>query len=127
MLPEHLHIIIKPDVIESYPKIVQLIKTYFSKKIDTNKIADYEVSASRRQKQEKDVWQRRYWEHTIRDEEDLYNHLDYIHFNPVKHNYVSSPKDWKYSSFEKFVKKNLYEVDWGSLEDVLEIKGLNLD
>ncbi|MDD3722658.1 MAG: transposase [Lutibacter sp.] len=127
ILPEHFHIIIKPKCINNYPKIVHLIKTYFSKNIDINKIKNYKISPSRQKKQEKDIWQRRYWEHTIRDENDLYNHLDYIHFNPVKHNYVNAVKDWKYSSFEKFVKRKNYEINWGNFKDILHIQEMDLD
>lgn len=127
ILPNHFHILLKPLIIENYPKIIHLIKTYFSKNIDIEKIDDYKLSASRRNKQEKDVWQRRYWEHTIRDECDLYKHLDYIHFNPVKHGYVKSVKDWRYSSFEKFVKKGNYEINWGCSTDIVHIKDMELD
>lgn len=127
ILPEHFHIIIKPNVIENYPKIIHLIKTHFSKNINISTIKNYQTSSSRKMKQEKDIWQRRYWEHTIRDENDLYTHLDYIHFNPVKHGYVNAVKDWEYSSFQKFVKKKWYEVDWGNSNDISYIKDINLD
>lgn len=127
ILPEHFHIIIKPKVIENYPKIIHLIKTYFSKNIDVNKIKNYKISPSRKKKQEKDIWQRRYWEHTIRDQDDLYNHLDYIHFNPVKHNYVKAVKDWGYSTFEKFVRKECYEINWGNFNDISHIEAMDLD
>lgn len=127
VLPEHFHIIIKPKIIENYPKIVQLIKAHFSKSIDIEKIKNYRLSTSREKKQERDIWQRRYWEHTIRDENDLYKHLDYIHFNPVKHNYVNAVKNWKYSTFRNFVKKGLYEIDWGNSKDLSHIENLDLD
>lgn len=127
ILPEHFHIIIRPKTIENYPKIIHLIKTHFSKNIDIERIKDYQISPSRKTKQEKDIWQRRYWEHTIRDEDDLYKHLDYIHFNPVKHNYVKAVKDWKFSSFEKFVKKGNYEINWGNFNDVSHIENIDLD
>lgn len=86
--------------------------------------ADYELSLSRCAKKEKDIWQRRYWEHTITSEQDLYNHLDYIHYNPVKHNYVQNVKDWEYSSFHKFVKMGYYAHNWGSCEEIKNIKDL---
>ena len=72
------------------------IKYYFSRHIT---ISNQELSESKIKKGEKGVWQRRYWEHTIRNEKDLYKHLDYIHFNPIKHNLVKSLKDYKYSTF----------------------------
>ena len=59
------------------------------------------------------VWQRRYWEHYIRDEDDLIKHIEYIFYNPVKHGYVDAPSKWKYSSFLEYVEKGLYSIDWG--------------
>gem|GEM_PF-3076149 len=59
------------------------------------------------------LWQSRYWEHTIRNEADLLNHIDYIHFNPVKHGWVESVVDWPYSSFHQFVEQGQLEPNWG--------------
>jgi len=73
---------------------------------------------SRRKKQEKTVWQRRFWEHEIRDEQDFINHANYIHYNPVKHRLVQSPKDWQYSSFDRYVRKGIYDLDWGSNQEI---------
>jgi putative transposase len=64
-------------------------------------------------KGEQDVWQRRFWEHMIRDEEDLSRHVEYVHYNPVKHGLVKSAAEWPYSSFMKYVRDGLYPVDWG--------------
>jgi len=127
ILPDHFHLIIKPENIDEYPKIIKLIKSYFSKNIDISSIKDYELSTSRQSKKEKDIWQRRYWEHTIIDENDLYKHLDYIHYNPVKHGYIKNVKNWKYSSFHKFVKKEFYSENWGCLEDIKDIENLSID
>ncbi len=71
------------------------------------------ANASKVKKREKGIWQRRYWEHLIRDENDLRRHFDYIHYNPVKHGLVNNPKDWQHSSFIKCVKQGLYANDWG--------------
>ena len=68
------------------------------------------------------VSQRRFWEHLIRDDKDLANHLDYIYYNPVKHGYVEVVKDWPYSSFHRDVKAEIYPEDWGGNPD-LKIKG----
>ena len=65
-------------------------------------------------KGEKGIFQRRYFEHTIIDEKDLNNQINYIHYNPVKHGYAKSVKDWEYSSFHKFVKNGLYDINLGS-------------
>jgi len=74
-----------------------------------------ERSESRRLKRERGIWQRRYWEHTLRDEDDVGRHCDYIHYNPVKHGYVQSVENWPFSSFRKFVRSGLYPVDWGGV------------
>lgn len=60
------------------------------------------------------VWQPKFWEHTLQDDEDFERHLNYIHYNPVKHGYVSSPRDWPWSSFHRYVKAGVYDADWGS-------------
>ncbi len=62
------------------------------------------------------MWQPRYWEHVVRDETDLRRHIEYIHFNPVKHGYVKAPIDWSYSSFHRYVKAGVYPPDWGTAE-----------
>jgi putative transposase len=62
------------------------------------------------------VWQNRFWDHIIRDQDDLNRHIDYIHFNPVKHGYVSKPNDWQYSSFDEYHKNGVYPDDWGIVE-----------
>lgn len=70
------------------------------------------ISSSRAKHRESDVWQRRFWEHTIRDEADFERHLEYIHYNRVKHGFVSCPHLWEYSSFDSWVQKGMYENDW---------------
>ena len=84
------------------------------------------MSESAINRKEKGIWQRRYWEHTIRDENDLHKHIDYIHYNSMKH-YNIIPKDWKYSSFKKFAKLGLYDEDWCNYKDENEIKNLDLE
>ena len=115
---DHFHIIIRPKDITSYPKIISLIKSTFTK---TSGIS-YTVN----KRGEADVWQNRQWEHTIRNEKDLYKHIDYIHYNSVKH-YGISPKDWPYSSFHQFVKNGYYKEDWCNEGDVYQIKNFNLE
>ena len=68
------------------------------------------------------MWQHRYWEHLLRDETDYRRHVEYIHFNPVKHGYVNSPMEWRYSSFRRYVEAGTYPPDWGS--EMLEIDGV---
>jgi putative transposase len=129
ILPDHIHMIIKPENIKEYPIIVKSIKAHFSRKIDKEQLINIQdsLTASKIKKKEQGVWQRRYWEHTIRDENDLYIHLDYIHYNPVKHEYVENVKDWKYSSFHKFVRQSMYDINWGSNHDIQRFKDINLE
>ena len=115
---DHFHAIIKPQDINSYPKIIGNIKSTFTK------ISG--IKYTKNNNRESDIWQRRYWEHTITTEEDLYKHIDYIHYNSVKH-YGIAPKDWKLSSFNKFVKSGVYEKDWCNFDDKYNIKNLSLE
>ncbi|WP_223786558.1 REP-associated tyrosine transposase [Marinicella meishanensis] len=114
LMPDHFHIIIRPKIITEYPKIISLIKIYFTKSLPTTLRAELsnEVSISKIIKRESGVWQRRFFERTIRDQTEL-NHLtDYIHYNPVKHQLVEKPSAWRHSSFQKFVKEGHYEPGW---------------
>jgi len=105
VLPDHLHRIWQmPDQDADFSRRWRLIKRYFSIGMDA------EVSRRR----EKQIWQRRFWEHLVRDEEDWRQHMDYIHYNPVKHGYVKTPYDWPHSSFRRAVKHGLYPPDWGA-------------
>ena len=99
VLPDHLHCIwTLPEGDCDYAKRWALIKIYFSKKLPKTE----RVNASRAQKGERGIWQRRFWEHVIRDERDYLNHIEYIHNNPIKHGYVSNAQDWPYSTIHKF-------------------------
>ena len=112
VLPDHIHMIITPQDAREYPKIIRSIKEYFSKRCDPSFYSHLTQSPSREKRGNKPVWQKRYYEHTIRDEKDFKTRLDYIHYNPVKHGFVQRAKDWKYSSFDKFVKKGWYDENW---------------
>lgn len=129
ILPDHMHLIIIPENIDEYPKIIHTIKYAFSKNIENGGIVipPYNITKSKITKGEKGIWQRRYWEHTMRDEEDLYKHLDYIHYNPVKHGYSTNVKDWEFSSFKKFVEKGNYDINWGCLQDIKHVEAMDLD
>ena len=78
-------------------------------------------------KGEKGIFQRRFFEHTIKDQEELNNQINYIHYNPLKHGLVNKVKDWRYSSFHKFVKQGLYDNDWVSSEDIENIKDIDFE
>ena len=113
ILPEHLHCLWTLPVGDAdFSTRWRLIKSYFSRHCDTQ--YQGRVSESRRRKQEKAVWQRRFWEHQIRDDRDYARHVEYIHYNPVKHNLVSAPIEWAHSSFGRYVEAGVYAADWGA-------------
>ena len=116
ILLEHAHFIwTMPDGDCDYSKRIGRIKALFTRSLaGTNweKLADRSGRRSRQRHGESEVWQRRFWEHTIRDEKDLENHFHYLHFNPVKHGLCDCPHQWKASSFDHWVKKNVYEPQW---------------
>ena len=123
-MPNHIHLILHPNNIEQYPQIISSIKHYFSRNVGQVCPTD-NLKIGYKNKREKGIFQRRYWEHTIRDEKDLNNHINYIHYNPVKHKLVQNVKDWEYSSFHKFVENNLYDKNWGNVKEIENI--INLD
>ncbi|MEB3213694.1 MAG: transposase [Leptolyngbyaceae bacterium] len=113
ILPEHVHFILTfPSNDNDYSKRVGRIKALFTKALKNKDHALTHVSPSRRKHRESDVWQRRFWEHTIRNEEEYKCYLDYIHYNPVKHGLVRCPHLWQYSSFHKWVGEGHYCSDW---------------
>jgi putative transposase len=117
VLPDHLHALwALPEGDADFSTRWSLIKSGFSRGLDSK-----QRSPSKVRKREKGIWQRRYWEHAIRDDMDFERHVDYIHFNPVKHGYVSRVLDWPHSSFHRYVKRELLPADWGG--DVRDIRG----
>ena len=78
----------------------------------------FAISESRKKRGEQGIWHRRFWEHLIRDEKDFERHCNYIHYNPVKHGYVTAPKDWPLSTFHKFVEGGFYDIDWGTRGEI---------
>ncbi len=114
VLPDHLHFIwtLPPDD-SNYSQRVSRLKVLFTRSLRGKRTLSVDVSPSRRKHRESDVWQRRFWEHTIFDEHDLRRHFDYLHYNPVKHGLVSCPHLWEYSSFHKWVERGRYRLDWG--------------
>jgi len=116
VLPDHLHAIwALPEDDADFSRRWSLIKHDFSRGLP----ADPERSLSKLAKREKGIWQRRFWEHAIRDEADLSRHIDYIHFNPVKHRLVTRACDWPHSSFHRYVGRGFLPADWGS--DIAEL------
>ncbi len=112
ILPEHLHCIwTLPPADSDYSTRWKKIKSAFSRAITTS--PNEPISASRTAKGERGIWQRRFWEHTLRDDEDYAHHVDYIHFNPVKHGLVQRVSEWPHSSFHRHVRDGHYPSDWG--------------
>ena len=115
VLPDHLHLLWQlPEGDADYPNRLRLVKSAFTRATVAARCSPAIVSASRAAKGEQAVWQRRYWEHTIRDERDFQTHLDYIHINPVRHGLVAAAQDWPYSTFREWVARGVYEPWWGS-------------
>jgi len=112
ILPDHLHSIwVLPDDDSDFSVRWRLIKTTFTRSKSMN--PSRAISDSRLMKKEKGIWQRRFWEHMIRDEADLNRHRDYIHYIPVKHGLAVSPAEWEHSSFHRFAEEGLYPWNWG--------------
>ena len=110
ILPDHLHALwALPAGDADFASRWMRIKAGFSRGIP----AAAARSASKIGKREKGIWQRRYWEHAIRDDSDFARHIDYVHFNPVKHGLVSRVTDWPYSSFHRYVQRGILAADWG--------------
>lgn len=100
IMPEHLHCIwTLPEGDDDYPTRWRLIKAAFSRRLPKTE----ETTANRYNRGERNIWQRRYWEHTLRDASDFRQHVEYIHHNPVKHGYTQHPSDWPYSSYHRRV------------------------
>ena len=114
LLPDHLHCIwTLPEGDSDYPIRWKLIKDKFTRRFIREGMVESRRSLSRVRRGERGVWQRRYWEHTVRDEEDLARLCDYIHYNPVKHGLVECPHQWRYSTFSRFVAEGIYSNEWG--------------
>ena len=79
------------------------------------------MTQSKRRRKESTIWQRRFWEHQIRDVRDYEMHMNYLHYNPVKHGYVKNVRDWPHSTFHRYVRKGVYAEDWGG-GDILDTK-----
>ncbi|MBL8526180.1 MAG: transposase [Burkholderiales bacterium] len=114
VLPDHLHALwTLPRDDADFPTRWMLIKAGFSRHIPRSE----RRSPSRVAKEERGIWQRRYWEHLIRDERDFARHVEYIHFNPVKHGLVKRTVEWPYSTIHRYVRLGAINPDWASDEE----------
>jgi len=113
VLPDHIHAVWRlPEADAGYGARWGLIKRLFSSGLP----ASQSLTTSKLAKREKGIWQRRFWEHQIRDDADLQKHVDYVHFNPVKHGLVRQVRDWPHSSFHNYVKRGVMSEDWAGGE-----------
>jgi putative transposase len=114
LLWDHLHCVwVLPHGDLDFSGRWQAIKSRFSTAWVEHGGSERQVTPSQKARGHRGLWQRRFWEHQVRDEGDLEHCCDYIHYNPVKHGYVSRPWDWPWSSFRRFVKEGHYPQDWG--------------
>jgi len=112
VLPDHLHTIMTlPAGDSDFSGRWRRIKSLFTRRVA--RLEHIEPRSNR----EYPIWQRRFWEHTIRDDEDYERHVDYIHFNPVKHGHATRVGDWPHSSFHRYVRKEILPPDWGGGDD----------
>lgn len=110
ILPDHMHCILTlPPGDADFSTRWNLIKGGFSRAVEKGE----RISSSRAKRGERGIWQRRFWEHLIHDQEDFNRHADYIHWNPVKHGWARRVADWPHSSFHEYVRRGIYPVDWG--------------
>jgi putative transposase len=114
LMPDHLHCIwtLPPDD-ANYGIRWSMIKQYVTKTCGTVLNCEDLMTQSKKKRKESTIWQRRFWEHQIRDDKDYKSHMDYIHYNPVKHKLTACVNDWPYSTFHRFVKQGIYTKTWG--------------
>lgn len=123
LLPDHLHCIWElPEGDSDYSVRWALIKIGFTKKMNEH-LKTPPPSQSRIKHREAAVWQRRFWEHQIKDDLDLTRHVEYIHYNPVKHGLADAPNAWIFSTFHKYVEAGLYPADWGGGGIEIHVQG----
>ncbi len=114
LLPDHWHLVMQlPHGDQDYSTRMKRIKEEFTNRWLNAGLLEAEVTASQLRRGERGIWQPRFWEHTVQDEDDLERCVDYIHWNPRKHELVSRVRDWPWSSFHRFVNLGHYDIDWG--------------
>lgn len=122
LLPDHLHTIwTLPSGDGEYSKRIGWIKKEFTKRWLKFGGSDTPVSPSKKRERRRGIWQPRFWEHTIQDDRDFDHHFDYIHWNPVKHQHVTCPKDWGPSSFHRWVAYGHYSLEWGCTSNSVDL------
>lgn len=118
ILPDHVHLLLlMPNERPDFSIVLQKIKWNFT----------WEYKKANHISTPVQIWQRGFWDHVIRDEDDLAIHLDYIHWNPVKHQLVSRPEEWRDSSFFDWVERGFYTPLWGDEKEIERIRKLNFE
>jgi len=118
VMPDHIHAVwTLPENNRDFAIRWSLIKSGFTRQCEDS--CRGVANASRIVRKEQAVWQHRFWEHQIRNEDDFIRHIEYIHYNPVKHGYVKAPAEWQYSSFHRYVQGGAYAADWGSGQEII--------
>ena len=113
VLPDHMHCVWSlPEGDTDYSKRMGLIKSNFTRRVAGRFHNPRWLTGSKQNKRESTVWQRRFWEHEIRDQYDFQKHVDYVHYNPLKHGLVKKPADWPYSTFHRYIENGVYPEDW---------------
>ena len=128
LLWDHLHCLWElPPGDSDYPSRWKAIKDQFT--TDWLAIGGHEepITPSQKRRGHRGIWQRRYWEHTVRDEIDFERRFDYVHFNPVKHEYVRHPADWPFSSFHRWVDFGHYPRGWATSAEPPQLAGLDYE
>jgi putative transposase len=122
LLPNHLHCVWQlPEGDSNYSLRWSRIKAVFTNLYLQSGGVEYRQSPSRNIKRERGIWQRRFWEHQIRDEKDLQQHVNYIHYNPLKHELVEHVEDWPWSSYRKYIRENKYQqLSWDEIKKECE-------
>lgn len=135
IVPDHIHILVEVIGKKNISQVMHDLKSYAAHKISplilqrrqgfhalSGNAESRSVEASAAGRKYVKIWQTSFHDHIIRDQRDLHNHIDYIHYNPVKHNYVSKPEDWPWSSYGAYLKKGYYEPSWGC--ETIKVQGL---
>lgn len=122
ILPDHMHCIwTLPDGDADYSTrwcaIKRFVSTGYGRALHDPRL----LTRSRQAKCESTIWQRRFWEHAVRNRHDFERHMDYVHFNPVKHGYVKQVKEWRHSTFHRYVRDGVYPEDWAGTPDIREM------
>ena len=117
VLPDHFHWLLRLTLCGNFSQVLHSVKRNYT--LNFKKAHSITTSVS--------VWQKRFWDHVIRDERDLNNHFDYIHWNPVKHGHVQRPEDWAQSTYLHWLERGYYELGWGHSEEPPSIVGMHLE